>query len=56
MNDEFAFLQANIEEVNQIIKLLNLQNATGPDRVPINLIKSAANFVESVKLMQEIEI
>ena len=56
MNDEFDFLQASIKEINQIIKLLNLQNATGPGRVPMKLIISAANFIESYKLMAEIEI
>ena len=42
-NTIFNFPQATTEDVNKIIKSLNPIKATGPDHIPLNIIKTAAN-------------
>ena len=39
----FNFPQATTEDVNKIIKSLNPIKAAGPDHIPLNIIKTAAN-------------
>ena len=34
------------EEINKILKCLNANKATGPDRVPLKFIKLSANVVD----------
>ena len=36
----FKFLEATKEGTNRIIRKLNPNNATGPDRIPIKVIKN----------------
>ena len=43
----FDFPEATTEDINKIIKSLNPNKATGPDRIPLQIIKTAANFVDS---------
>ena len=35
----FDFPEATIEDINKIIKSLNPNKITGPDRIPLNIIK-----------------
>ena len=42
----FDFPEATTEDMNKIIKLLNSNKATGPDRIPLKRIKSAANVTD----------
>ena len=43
----FFFPEATIEDKNEIIKLLNPNKATGPDCIPLKIIKAAANVIDS---------
>ena len=43
----FDFPEATTEDVNNIIKSLNSNKATGPDQIPPKIIKTAANVTDS---------
>ena len=43
----FDFSEVTIEDINKIMKLLYPNKATGPDRIPLKIIKTAANVVDS---------
>ena len=43
----FDFPEATIEDKNKSIKSLNPNKATGPDRIPLKIIKTAANVIDS---------
>ena len=43
----FDFPEATAEDINKIIKSLNPNKATGPDRIPLKIIKTAANVIDS---------
>ena len=43
----FDFPEATTEDINKIIQLLNPNKATGPDEIPLKIIKSAANVIDS---------
>ena len=43
----FDFPEANTEDINKIIKSLNPNKATGPDHIPLKIIKTAANVIDS---------
>ena len=43
----FDFAEATTEDINTIIKSLNPNKATGPDRIPLKIIKTAANVIDS---------
>ena len=43
----FEIPEATIEDINIIIKSLNPNKATGPDRIPLTIIKTAANVIDS---------
>ena len=36
-----------MEDINKILKSLNLNNATGPDCIRLEIIKTAANVIDS---------
>ena len=42
----FDFPEATTEHANEIIKSLNPNKATGPDRIPLKIIKTAANIID----------
>ena len=43
----FEFPEAEVEDINKIIKSLNPKKATGPDGIPIKIIRSAHNVIDS---------
>ena len=43
----FEFPEATTEDTNKIIRKLNPNKATGPDRIPIKVIKASANIIDS---------
>ena len=43
----FEFLEATTEDINKIIKKLNPNKATVPDRIPIKVIKASAVIIDS---------
>ena len=43
----FDFPEATTEDINKIIKSLNRNKATGPDRIPLKIIKTATNVIDS---------
>ena len=43
----FDFAEATTEDINTIIKSLNPNKATGPDRIPLKIIKTATNVIDS---------
>ena len=43
----FEFPEATTEDINKIIKKLNPNKATVPDRIPINVIKASAVIIDS---------
>ena len=43
----FDFSEVTIEDINKIMKLLYPNKATGPDRIPLKIIKTAANVIDS---------
>ena len=44
--ENFDFLLVTVTEVNTIIKSLNSKKSTGPDGIPIKIIKCAANIID----------
>ena len=46
-NKTFEFPEAKVENINKIIKSLNPKKATGPDGIPIKVIMSANNIIDS---------
>ena len=42
----FEFPEATTEDINKIIRKLNPNKATGPDRIPIKVIKTSANIID----------
>ena len=47
VSEKFAFPKAKTEDINSIIKSLNPKKATGPDGIPIKIIKIATNIIDS---------
>ena len=45
--EKLDFPLASVEEVNSIIKSLNPNKTTGPNGIPIKIIKSAATVIDS---------
>ena len=43
----FDFPTAKVEDINKVIKPSNLRKATGPDGVPVNILKITRNVVDS---------
>ena len=43
----FLFLTAKIEDTNKIIESLNPRIVTGPDGIPVKLLKIAGNVIDS---------
>ena len=43
----FGFPAAKAEDINKIIKSLNPRKATGPDGIPVKILKIARNVVDS---------
>ena len=41
------FPKATAEDINEIIKSLNPNKATGPDQIPLKIIKTTANVIHS---------
>ena len=46
-SEPFDFPKATTEDINLIIRSLDTKKATGPDRIPIKIIKLAVNLVDS---------
>ena len=44
---DFDFPKPTVKDINSIIKSLNPKKATGPDGIPIKIIKHAANTIDS---------
>ena len=42
----FDFPEATTDDTNKIVESLNLNKATGTDRIPLNIIKTAANVID----------
>ena len=45
----FDFPTAEVEDINKIIKSLNPRKATGPDGIPVKILKIARNVIGSNK-------
>ena len=45
----FDFPAAEVEDINKIIKSLNPRKATGPDGIPVKILKIARNVIDSNK-------
>ena len=43
----FDFQKPKVEEINKIIKSINPQKATGPDKIPPKIVKLSADIVDS---------
>ena len=43
----FDFPTAKVEDINKIIKSLNTRKATGPDGIPVKILKIARNVIDS---------
>ena len=43
----FDIPTAKIEDINKIIKNINLKKATGPDKIPPKIVKLSANIIDS---------
>ena len=43
----FDFPIEEVEDINKIIKSLNLRKATGPDGIPVKILKIARNVIDS---------
>ena len=43
----FEFPEATTEDINKIIRKLNPNKATGPDHIPIKVIKASGNIIDS---------
>ena len=43
----FDFPTAKVEDINKIIKSLNPRKATGPDGIPVKILKIARNVIDS---------
>ena len=46
-NETFTFPKAKTEDINKIINSLNPKKATGPDSIPIKIIKVASKIIDS---------
>ena len=46
-NETFTFPKAKTEDINKIINSLNPKKATGPDGIPIKIIKVASKIIDS---------
>ena len=44
---KFDFPTAEVEDINKIIKSLNPRKATGPDGIPVKILKIARNVIDS---------
>ena len=45
-NLNFGFLKATVGDINKMIKTLNSRKATGPNGIPIKIIKTARNVID----------
>ena len=43
----FDFPTAKVEDINKIIKSLNPRKATGPDGIPVKILKITRNVIDS---------
>ena len=43
----FDFPTAKVEDTNKIIKSLNPRKATGPDGIPVKILKITRNVIDS---------
>ena len=43
----FDFLTAKVQDINKIINFLNPRKATGPDGIPVKILKIARNVIDS---------
>ena len=43
----FEFPEATTEDINKITRKLNTNKATGPDYIPIKVVKASANIIDS---------
>ena len=44
---DFTIEPATVVEINEIIKHLNSKKATGPDTIPVKIVKLAATIIDS---------
>ena len=46
-NNDFNIKAASFGQINKIIKSLNPKKATGPDKIPVKIVKLAASVIDS---------
>ena len=46
-NNDFNIKAASVGQINKIIKGLNPKKATGPDKIPVKIVKLAASVIDS---------
>ena len=46
-NNEFNIKAANVGQINKIIEGLNLKKATGPNKIPVKIVKQAVSVIDS---------
>ena len=44
---QFKIEVAKVEQVNKILKNINSRKATGPDKIPLKIVKMSANIIDS---------
>ena len=44
---DFTIKSATVVEINKIIKHLNPKKVTGPDKIPVKIVKLATNIIDS---------
>ena len=44
----FTIEPATVVEINKIIKHLNPKKAIGPDKIPVKIVKLAANTIDTI--------
>ena len=46
-NNDFNIKATSVGQINKIIKGLNPKKATGPDKIPVKIVKLAASVIDS---------
>ena len=43
---QFKIEEAKVEQVNKILRNINSRKATGPDKIPLKIVKMLANIID----------
>ena len=46
-DEDFTIEPATVVEINKTINYLNPEEASGPDKIPVKIVKLAANVIDS---------